>query len=256
MTRSPLETTALAEIVRQDFRAGAILDGYHLDFCCGGALSLANACEQRGIDVHRVIAEIEALNPGAHETPADNPVALISHIISRHHNYVRQSLPRIHEHLAKAVAAHGGRHPELALIQSEFTKIAHELQQHLLKEEQVLFPYVIALAEAIDGPAPLPPDMFGTIQNPIRVMEIEHQEASDRMRAIRELTHGYKAPADACNTYRLAFEELGAFGQDLRVHIDLENNVLFPKAVELEGEAGKMAHGLKSHQFERQVSGR
>lgn len=256
MTRSPLETTALAEIVRQDFRAGAILDGYHLDFCCGGALSLAKACAQRGIDVQRVITEIEALDPATHKTPAGNPVALIPHIIERHHNYVRQSLPQICEHLAKVVAAHGARHPELALVQSEFTKIANELQQHLLKEEQVLFPYVIALAEAVDGPGPPPPDMFGTIQNPIRMMEIEHQDASDRMVAIRELSHGYKAPADACNTYRLVFEELEAFEQDLRVHVDLENNVLFPKAVELEEEAGKMARGLKSYQFERQVSGR
>lgn len=256
MARSPLETTALAEIVRQDFRAGAILDGYHLDFCCGGALSLADACEQRGIDVQRVITEIEALDPGAYGNPDNNPVALIPHIIERHHSYVRRSLPQIQEHLAKAVAAHGDRHPELALIQSEFTKIANELQQHLLKEEQVLFPYVIALAEAVDGSAPPPPDMFGTIQNPIRMMEIEHQEASDRMVAIRELSRGHKAPSDACSTYRLVFEELEAFGRDLRTHVELENNVLFPKAVELEEKALKMARGLKSHQWEPRVTAR
>jgi regulator of cell morphogenesis and NO signaling len=255
MGRSTLETTPLAEIVRQDFRAGAILDGYHLDFCCGGALSLADACEQRGIDVQRVIVDIEALHVPEREYP-DNPIALISHIITCHHNYVRQSLPAIQEHLAKVVAAHGGRHPELAFIESEFARIATELQQHLLKEEQVLFPYVIALCEAVESRGALPPDMFGTIQNPIRVMEIEHQEASDRMVAIRELSRGYTAPEDACDTYRLVFEELKAFAGDLRVHVELEDNVLFPKAVALEEQATKLAQGLKSHRWEPHVSGR
>lgn len=255
MHHSPLETTALAEIVRQDSRIGAILDGYHLDFCCGGALTLAHACEERGIDVQRVITDIEALAVPAREYP-DNPIGLISHIIACHHNYVRQSLPVIHAHLAKVVAAHGARHPELAFIESEFAKIGTELQQHLLKEEQVLFPYVIALSEAVDNRGPLPPNMFGTIQNPIRMMEIEHQEASERMVAIRELSHGYKAPEDACDTYRLVFEELEAFGRDLYVHTELENDVLFPKAVELEEKAAKITHGLKSHRWERQASGR
>ena len=256
MTRSPLETTALAEIVRQDFRTGAILDDYHLDFCCGGARSLANACEQRGIDVHRVITDIEALNSPAREHRNSNPIALISHIIVCHHNYIRQSLPVIGEHLAKVVAAHVGRHPELALIESEFATIATELQQHLLKEEQMLFPHVVALYEAVDNRGPLPPNMFGTVQNPIRMMEIEHQEAIDRMAAIRELSHGYKAPEDACSTYRLVFEELDAFGRDLRVHTELENAVLFPKAVELEEKAAMIAHGLKSPKWEGHVSGR
>lgn len=256
MTRPPLETTALADIVRQDFRTGPILDGYHLDFCCGGALSLASACEQRGIDVQRVIADIEALNQPVREHRNSNPIALISHIITCHHNYVRHSLPVIQAHLAKVVAAHGGRHPELSFVEAEFDKVANELLQHLLKEEQVLFPYVVALAEAVDSRAPLPPNMFGTIQNPIRMMEIEHQEATDRMAAIRELNHGYKAPDDACSTYRLVLEELEAFGRDLRVHTGLENDVLFPKAVELEEKAAKLGHGLKSHQWERHVSDR
>lgn len=253
MARSPLETTALAEIVRQDFRAGAILDGYHLDFCCGGATNLADACEQRGIDVRRVITDIEALDRPAHQHLNRNPPDLISHIVERHHGYIRHSLPQIREHLAKVVAAHGVRHDELALIQLEFANIADELLQHMLKEERVLFPYIVALADAVDRRGAIPPDIFGTVQNPIRMMEIEHQDASDHMAAIRGLSNGYEAPPDACRTYRLVLEELRAFDEDLRVHIDLEDNVLFPAAVELEEKAGKMARGLKSHRWEPRV---
>ena len=147
MNRTLLETTPLAQIVRHDFRAGAILDGYHLDFCCGGALTLADACQQRGVEVERIVAELESLGSPLSEAPGDDPVALIAHIVKKHHGYVRQSLPLIQEHLAKVVAAHGSRHPELAFIESQFSKVADELLLHLVKEEQVLFPYIELLAD-------------------------------------------------------------------------------------------------------------
>jgi len=246
MTRTPLETTPLAEIVRRDFRAGAILDRYHLDFCCGGALSLADACQQRGVKVEEIVTDIESLTDSSYEAPGDDPVALIAHIVDTHHSYVRQSLPEILDHLSTVVAAHESRHPELAFIESQFSKVAKDLLQHLVKEEQVLFPYIESLADAIDHKGPRPPDMFGTVQNPIRMMEIEHQEAGDRMVAIRELSHNYTPPADACNTYRLVMEELQAFERDLHRHVDLENNVLFPKTLELEEKAERLSRGLKS----------
>lgn len=245
MTRSPLETTALSDIVLHDVRAGAILDQYRLDYCCGGAMTLAEGCRQRGVDVERVVAEIEALNPRPHEAPVDDPIALIAHIVSRHHTYVRESLPRIQHHLTKVVAAHGSRHPELATVESEFSAIATELMQHLVKEEVVLFPYIASLCEAVQQQGPPPPDMFGTIQNPIRMMEIEHQEAGDGLVAIRQLTQDYAVPGDACRTYRLVLEELKAFEFDLQTHVHLENNVLFPKAVELESKVGHTTRGLK-----------
>lgn len=256
MIREPLGTTPLAEIVQRDFRAGAILDSHRLDYCCGGAMTLAEGCRHRGIDVDRVIAELEALDPSRREIPCEDPLALIAHIVSRHHGYIRESVPQIQHHLSTVVAAHGSRHAELALIESEFTTIANELQQHLLKEEQMLFPYIASLLKAVDHEGPHPPNMFGTIQNPIRMMEIEHQEASDRMAVIRQLSRNFEVPADACPTYRLVLSELHAFDEDLRIHVDLENNTLFPKAVELEEKAERMARGLKSDQWERQASDR
>jgi regulator of cell morphogenesis and NO signaling len=255
MIHPALATTTLAEIVQRDFRASAIFDAYHLDYCCGGAATLADACRQGGIAVEPVITKLEALHPAQDERLGENPAALIERIVSRHHAYVRESLPRIEGHLAKVVAAHGARHAELAFIESEFAKIVSELQQHLVKEEQVLFPYIASLSEAVSSDAPHPPDMFGTVQNPIRMMEIEHQEVIDRMAAIRQLSHDYAPPADACQTYRVVLGELRAFEEDLRVHVGLEDSVLFPKAVELEEKAEPMARGLKSDRWNH-ISGR
>lgn len=120
----------------------------------------------------------------------------------------------------------------------------------MVKEEQVLFPYIHALAEAVDHNGPHPPDMFGTVQNPIRMMEIEHREVGDGVEALRELSHDYQPPVDACRTYRLVLEELEAFERDLHTHVHLENHVLFPKAVELEEKAELMARGLKSKRWD------
>ncbi len=245
MTWPQLETTTLGDIVSRDFRAGAILDRYGLDYCCGGAHTLAEGCLKRGVSVARVVSELEALDPASRQAPEQDPVALIDHIVSKHHAYVRDTMPAIQNHLSKVAAVHGARHPELPFIEAKFSKVAADLSMHMVKEERVLFPYVRALAEAIAHGTPPPPDMFGTVQNPIRMMEIEHQEAGDGIETIRELTHGYETPADACSTYALVLRELEAFEKDLHVHVHLENNVLFPKAVELEEKAELMARGLK-----------
>jgi regulator of cell morphogenesis and NO signaling len=239
----------MGEIVAHDFRAGAILDRYGLDYCCGGTRTLGDGCQQRGVSVEQVIRELEALDPPTPETPIHDPIALIDHIVSRHHAYVRAAIPTIQQHLAKVVAVHGERHAELPFVHAQFAKIASELLQHLVKEEQVLFPYIRALAHAVAGNAPPPPDMFVTVQNPIRMMEIEHREAGDGLHIIRELTHGFAPPADACATYRLVFEELDSFEEDLHTHVHLENNVLFPRAVELEEKAELIAQGLKSDRW-------
>jgi regulator of cell morphogenesis and NO signaling len=250
MTRMQLETSTLGAIVSRDFRAGAILDRYGLDYCCGGARTLAEGCAQRGISVNAVLSDLEALNPGSAARVEDDPAALVDYIVSRHHAYVRASMPVIQAHLAKVVAAHGARHTELRSIDREFSTVAKDLLLHMVKEEQVLFPYIRALADAARTDGPPPPDMFGTVQNPIRMMEIEHQEAGDCLAAIRELSSAYQPPDDACGTYRLVMEELEAFERDLHTHVHLENNVLFPKAVELEAKIEHTTRGLKCQQSE------
>jgi len=181
-----------------------------------------------------------ALHADTGGSPADAPDAtwepdeLTRYIVRRHHAYVRAQLPVIAAHLAKLTAVHGDRHPELRAVAGHFEQIAGELQMHLMKEEEILFPYIRALATSVEQGGAPPPNMFGTVMNPIRMMEAEHQSAGNELEIIRTLTGNFTVPEDGCATYRVCFEELAAFDRDLRMHIHLENNILFPRAVALE----------------------
>ena len=230
-----LEQTTVAEIVNRDFRTAGIFEQFGIDFCCGGQLSLADACRVAAVDPAKVGRALEAIPPTGHET--DNhvsrwlPARLIDHIVDTHHAYVRSALPTIAARLAKLVEVHGARHPELRRIAEAFEEVSRDLLQHMKKEECVLFPYIRELTAGNDAAFSSP---FGTVENPIRMMRREHQQAGDELRLIRALANECVAPTDGCATYRVTFAELAEFERDLHRHIHLENNVLFPKAIELE----------------------
>jgi regulator of cell morphogenesis and NO signaling len=194
------------------------------------------ACRSVAADPEEVSRALEALTPVAEgatdvtQWPVDR---LIAYIVSTHHEYVRSALPTIARYLDKLKNVHGERHPELARVAAYFDVMSGDLEQHLMKEEQVLFPYIRALA-ATGGSGRCFPSPFGTVENPIRMMEREHREAADELRIIRELTNGYTVPDDGCTTYAVCLAELDRFERDLHRHVHLENNVLFPRAVELE----------------------
>jgi regulator of cell morphogenesis and NO signaling len=229
--------TTLGAIVAADYRAADVLERFGLDFCCGGKRTLEEACAQRSVDASIVLAALESTRSArSADVPDDTWAAdeLTRYIVRRHHSYVRAQIPVIAAHLSKLARVHGARHPELPLIEAHFQAIADELRMHLVKEEEILFPYIRALATAAEQGAPAPPNMFGTVMNPIRMMEAEHQSAGSELEMVRTLTGGFNVPADGCATYRVCFEELKAFDADLRMHIHLENNVLFPKAAALE----------------------
>lgn len=234
--RERLTTTLLGDIVATDSRAAEVFERFGIDFCCGGRRTLDDACRSAAVDSEEVRRELEALPPVV--TPDSDvtnwPIGrLIDYIVTTHHAYVRASLPVINSHLRKLVDAHGERHPELSRVAQLFENITRELSQHLRKEEQVLFPYVRELAMTADcGRHFRSP--FGTVENPIRMMEREHREAADDLRGIREATRGFVTPEDGCPTYAACMAELEQFERDLHSHVHLENNVLFPKAVALE----------------------
>jgi regulator of cell morphogenesis and NO signaling len=234
---SPFSDMTVGAIVAEDFRAAAVLERFGIDFCCGGKRTLGEACDARGCDEQQVASAIAQVrsNP-ERSSPPDSEwdvAALVAHIVATHHAYVRESMPRIAIYLQKLIAAHGERHPELARIAEHFAVLTHELTTHMFKEEQVLFPYVRELAAISRGGAP-PRNVFGSVRNPIRMMEAEHAGAGRELAIVRELSDGYTPPEDGCATYRVCYQELEAFDHDLRRHIHLENNVLFPKAVMLE----------------------
>lgn len=232
------EQTTVGELVARDSRTAAVFDEFGIDFCCRGQLSLADACRAAAVDpaeIGRALEAMDAMPPA--DNQADNDVMrwpaarLIDHIVDTHHAYVRSALPVISARLATLVAVHGSRHPELYGIAAAFEEVSRDMIQHMKKEECVLFPYIRELAAGSDAPYASP---FGTVENPIRMMRREHQQAGDELRLIRLLANDYLAPADGCATYRVTFAELAEFERDLHRHVHLENNVLFPKAIELE----------------------
>ena len=226
------ETRTVGDIVAEDWRTAAVFEKFGIDFCCGGRRTVSEACRSAGADVTAVSQAVATLaHDGSDDDESRWPVErLVDHITNTHHAYVRDSAPRIATYLTKLVQVHGARHPELAEVRSRFDALAGELLQHMFKEERILFPYIREIA-AGPGVAPSP---FGTVENPIRMMEREHEEAGALVQDIRTLTGDYTVPADGCATYRVCLEELAHFERDLHRHVHLENNVLFPKAVELE----------------------
>ena len=239
-----LERDTVGDIVAADYRAAGIFERFGIDFCCGGRRTLADACHDASADPAEVLRAVDALPPlqvDDDDVTRWPIVRLLDHIVEVHHTYVRSALPRISGYLAKLEEVHGARHPELARVGTIFDRVRVELEQHLLKEEQVLFPYMRDLAEHAETACGTLQSPFGTVQNPIRMMEHEHQDVGDAVHEIRALTDGYTPPADGCTTYRVGLAELEQFERDLHRHVHLENNVLFPKAIELEaGQGGTM----------------
>ena len=230
----------IKSIVTSDYRAAAIFEKYSLDFCCKGGVTIDQACSEKHVDAAPVYAELEQLadtspgnTPRFSEWPMDE---LIDYIVNVHHNYVREATPVISAHTQKVGAVHGNNHPEVVAIARHFETVAADFKSHMMKEEQMLFPYIKTLVRAQRGVGAFTPPPFGTAQNPIRMMEAEHQAAGDELHAIRSLSNTYVPPEDACTTYRVSFKELQQFEQDLHQHVHLENNILFPKAIALEQE--------------------
>jgi regulator of cell morphogenesis and NO signaling len=226
----------IGSYVTDDYRTAAVFEKYGIDFCCRGNRPLKQVCEQENIDYTGVLAEIENVKQEA-STENQNfrswPSDLLADYIEKiHHRYVEQAIPRLTELLGKVTAAHGAAHPEVYEIADLFRASAGELTKHMKKEELILFPVIRKLASG-SGKTMTEP-AFGSIQNPISAMLEEHDNEGERFRRIENLSNGYTAPGDACNTYRLTYQLLKEFQDDLHKHIHLENNILFPAAINME----------------------
>jgi regulator of cell morphogenesis and NO signaling len=228
--------SAVATIARRSDAHAAILDRHHLDFCCGGRRTLAEACNAAGIDCDQVVKELSAADASATGAPpidwTDRPLPeLIDYIVDRHHAYTRAAIARLMPLMEKVAGNHGERHPELPRIAAAFFELAADMEPHMIREEKVLFPYIRALASIGDRLGPPP---FGTVRNPVRMMMLEHDRAGELLAQIQEASHDLTPPADACGSYAALYAGLGALRMDLLAHVSLENNVLFPRAIAIE----------------------
>lgn len=228
----------LGQIAVNDFRKAQIFKKYGLDFCCGGKKTVKEACKEKGLDLTKVEHELQQANNFSEFRPLPynewSIDFLTEYIINTHHAYVRKNLPDIRMYAKKVMDVHGNRHPELESVFRLVEAINVELMTHMYKEEQALFPYIKQLVVSKNSTNKVESVPFGTVQNPINMMEMEHESVGNYMQELRSLTHNYTLPEDACASYTLLYRMLEEFESDLHLHIHLENNILFPKAVELE----------------------
>ncbi|MEL7832901.1 iron-sulfur cluster repair di-iron protein [Fodinibius sp. Rm-B-1B1-1] len=232
-----LQQRTIGQIVKDDYRTAQVFQEYNLDFCCGGNRTIDEACQQKSIDPQQVYKALEELDQSG--TKDDNYDQwsldfLVDYIVNNHHKFSRNKLPEIGKYAKKVASVHGERHEELKEIYYEFTMLHGEISNHLDKEERILFPYIKHLVEAKEkGEKPQKPE-FGNAANPIAMMEEEHDDSGEAIAKIRRLSNDFTPPEDACTTYRLLYQNLEAFEKDLHKHVHLENNILFPKAINLE----------------------
>jgi len=230
----------IGELVAKDYRTASVFKKYSIDFCCQGNRTIEEACEKKNIDTKKVLEDLVAMMEAKSESTTDYqswPLDLLAdYIEKKHHRYVQEKTLEIQPYLDKICKVHGERHPELLKIKEEFNASAGELAAHMKKEELILFPFIRKMTQAKMENIKVDAAHFGTVINPIQMMMDEHTVEGNRFRKIEELSNNYTPPQDACNTYRVSFALLKEFEQDLHLHIHLENNILFPKAIEIEKE--------------------
>lgn len=223
--------------------AARVFEKAKIDYCCGGNRPLAEACARAGVDVEAVCRLLDDSRSDAtgREESWDfqlmSLAELTNYIIEKHHVFTQQETARLITLLEKVCSAHAENHPELLQIQSAFRALQADLDQHMFKEEHVLFPYIIQLEAAGLAKRPMPRALFGTMRNPLAVMILEHDAAGDTLREIRKLSRDFTVPADACISYRTLYGALEELEADLHQHIHLENNILFLRSLEMENKA-------------------
>lgn len=228
----------IGEFVANDWRTAEVFKRYGIDFCCGGKRTVEEACRKKGIDpakVEAALEEIERANSSRQQNFNEWSLDfLVDYIVNNHHQYVKKAIPFLEEISMKVAQVHGDYHPELIEIKKHVMDVIEELSMHMHKEEVILFPYIKQLAEANSRGTKMAPSPFGSIANPINMMESEHVSAGNSLEAIESLSNRFSPPVGACTSYRVLFAKLEEFQQDLHQHIHLENNILFPKALILE----------------------
>ena len=228
-----LERT-IGELVAERPARARVFEGFKIDYCCGGKKPLADACRARGLDPQTVLDMLAIVDDTAPREERDWTKATITELCdnveSTHHAYLKEELPRLDFMARKVAMRHGDHRPELVELRDVFLVFKDELESHMAKEEQVLFP----LCRRLDRGDASSPSHCGSVQNPIRVMIREHDDAGNALERMRDLTHGFVPPGDACNTYRAYFDALATLERDMHRHVHKENSVLFPKAIEAE----------------------
>jgi len=236
MNQKNLEEQNVGDIVSANYNAAGVLKEYGIDFCCGGGIPLATVCEKKGLNIEEItnkIASVSNTNSGRQNFSDWEPDFLIDYIINNHHSFVRRKVDEISAYAAKVAKVHGQRHPENIEIYQHFITLANEMVEHLESEEVRVFPLIKKINSSLTNGSQPEAEWIKQLKNELSQMEDEHETAGDLMKAIRELSNGFTPPSDACATYRILYQNLEGFENDLHQHVHLENNILFKKAEKL-----------------------
>lgn len=227
----------IGKIVAENYKTASVFKKYQIDFCCSGNRTISDATKKKNLNEEQLIEELQdavSTKSGGEIDFKGFPLDLLADYIEKtHHRYVDAKINEITPYLNKIVIVHGKNHPELIEIEELFKESAQDLSAHLRKEELMLFPYIRQLVKAELNNGRRPETKLGNVTDYISLMEDDHSAEGERFRSISELTQNYNPPQDACNTYRVTFNLLQEFEDDLHRHIHLENNILFPKAIAL-----------------------
>ena len=233
-----LKEQSLANIVTNHFQAAQVFEKFNLDFCCKGKQTLAVACEDNGVLIEQVLTELDQVlqqNKQVKDFNNMNVEALISYIILHHHFYVKQSLPIILSHIEKVSFKHGSSYPYMIEVLNIFEQVNEEMLSHMQKEEMILFPRIRAMESALTFSANSSMNKM-EIEQPIKIMEAEHEFVGEALSKIRNLTNNYTILDEMCTTFKITIAELKEFEEKLHEHVHLENNILFPKAKKMFNE--------------------
>jgi len=229
----------VAEIAARSLAAVRLFEQKGIDYCCGGRRPLAEVCNEKGIDPDMLKRELEAALGAGQAQERDWSSAslqdLAEHIVGTHHEYLKRELPLLAGRLAKVYRIYNERYgPTLVGLPETYDGLRSELEMHMMKEERILFPNIAAAEQAVAASGRMPPQPFGSFANPIAMMEREHDSAGGALVRIREITGNFALPDYACATYRALMKGFEELEQDLHLHIHLENNILFPRTLEME----------------------
>ncbi len=244
-------TRTVGDIVAEDYRRAGVFKQFGIDFCCGGNRTLAEACATKDADVdevERALATANGTDGNAARMQPDSWTLdfLANYIENIHHSYVRQNLPVLLEFSRKVARVHGHQDPWVVEVEEHVQELAAEMTDHMRKEEEVLFPYVAKIVEAAKSGTDAGSSGFGSVTEPIEIMEDEHEHTGALLAAMRRLTNDFVPPAHACNTYRALYAKLEEFEEDLHRHVHLENNILFPKTAALEATLRRQGDGASA----------
>jgi len=234
------KSRSVGSFVAEDYRAASVFSKYGIDFCCRGGVSIEEVSAANNLDPDKLLREVEAATSETSTAGIDFKTweldLLTDYIEKKHHRYILRAAPVIIQYLDKICEVHGMNHPELLQIRDEFNISISNLMSHMQKEEKILFPYIRDMIAAAEDNSQFQKGGFSSVKSPIAVMMQEHDAEGERFRTISRLSNNYTTPDDACRTYQVAFSMIREFEADLHHHIHLENNILFPRAIEMEAE--------------------